>query len=301
MIFLALLPLSFGLALYTIIFGKAYTNDNASILRNAFLETVLLTSTYLVAITELLSLFNALSTTWLIIAWALPAALAAFYSYFRRRVAITKTLSVMRQSLNTWMSWIICGFTLISFGIALLYPTNNYDSLTYHMARVAHWAQNHSIDHYQTHIIRQLVFPPFAEWVILHLQILTSSDLWANTVQLFFFAACILNASLIAAEFGATYKQQWICAFCACLVPMAVIQSNTTQNDLVVAFFVMSFALITIRTIRTPSLSSVIFAGIALGLAWLTKGTAYLFTLGFCLWYIIALVVMLIKKTGSAP
>ena len=47
------------------------------------------------------------------------------------------------------------------------------------MSRVMHWAQNGSIDHYVTNDVRQLVFPPCPEFVILQFYLLMQSDLFA--------------------------------------------------------------------------------------------------------------------------
>ena len=71
------------------------------------------------------------------------------------------------------------------------------------MSRVVHWQQNHSIARYPTHILRQLVLPPGAEVAILHLQILSDSDRFANLVQWFSVAAGLCGVSLIAKELRA--------------------------------------------------------------------------------------------------
>lgn len=44
---------------------------------------------------------------------------------------------------------------------------------TYHMSRVAHWAQNRNVEHYPTPIVRQLFQPPWAEFAILQSYVLT--------------------------------------------------------------------------------------------------------------------------------
>ena len=176
--------------------------------------------------------------------------------------------------------------------------------MTYHMARVAHWEQNQSIAHYQTHIIRQLVLAPLAEWIILHLQILSGTDILANSVQLFFFAGCMVNVSLITKEFGGTYRQQLLSILFTCMIPMAIIQSNTTQNDIVGAYFATAFVFLSIRALKAPGFSLFFLTGAALGLALLTKGTAYFIALPFCAWMLILLlknfrapVRQLIRKT----
>jgi hypothetical protein len=55
--------------------------------------------------------------------------------------------------------------------------------MSYHLARVAHWGQNHTVAFYPTHIVRQLYQPPWAEYAMLHLYILAGGDRLANLVQ----------------------------------------------------------------------------------------------------------------------
>lgn len=60
-------------------------------------------------------------------------------------------------------------------------------------------------------------------------------------------------------------------------IPMAILQSTSTQNDLVVTSFLMAFALFMLRLWKNFSVANILFASLALGLALLTKGTSYIY------------------------
>lgn len=289
---LALLPLLFLMALFLVIYSKLPPQGTYSNIRLGFLYAVLSTGLYGVAITELLSLFSLLSFKWLLLTWGLPGIVILFF-FIRQQNAATLIKEIGRSLASairgSWILMVVAFFLAVSLGLALAYPPNNYDSITYHMARVAHWEQNQSIAFYPTHVIRQLVLSPMAEWIILHFQILTGSDRLANAVQLFFFGGCMINVSLLVKILGGTRRQQLLGILFTCMIPMAVIQSNTTQNDIVVAYFITAFVFLAIRCLQLPVLLHFLFAGTALGLAFLTKGTAYLFTLPFCLWMVVLL------------
>jgi len=96
--------------------------------------------------------------------------------------------------------------------IALLAPPNTFDSMTYHMSRVAHWAHQGSVAPYPTHIVRQITAPPLAEFAILQLQLLSGGDRLANLVQFFALCGCVLNVSLIAARLRAGPRGQILAA-----------------------------------------------------------------------------------------
>lgn len=56
--------------------------------------------------------------------------------------------------------------------LALVTTPNNWDSMTYHLPRIAYWAQNRSVEHYATNSVRQISSPVLAEFVNLHVYIL---------------------------------------------------------------------------------------------------------------------------------
>jgi hypothetical protein len=170
-------------------------------------------------------------------------------------------------------------FILIAtFAAAILYPPNNWDSMTYHMARVANWISNKSVSFYPTAITRQNYQMPLAEFAIMHLQILTGCDLYANLVQWMSFLVLILLGFLIAGEFGLTNRQQLISAIIIATLPMAILQASSTQNDLVVSSFLMCFCLFMVRLRVALSAENLLFAAISFGLALFTKGTAFVYS-----------------------
>ncbi|MCL2930746.1 MAG: hypothetical protein MGG11_00090 [Trichodesmium sp. MAG_R03] len=107
--------------------------------------------------------------------------------------------------------------------IAMVAPPNNWDSMTYHMSRVVHWMQNQSVAHYPTYNLPQLFHPPFAEFTITHLQILSGGDIFANLVK-WLSALSIIGVSLIAKQLGAKEQGQvFAVVFCATL-PMGILK-----------------------------------------------------------------------------
>src|SRR5438067_1370320 len=53
------------------------------------------------------------------------------------------------------------GALILVLGVtAAIFPTTNWDSLTYHLPRVLHWIQEQSVEHYPTNNTRQIEFPP---------------------------------------------------------------------------------------------------------------------------------------------
>jgi hypothetical protein len=135
--------------------------------------------------------------------------------------------------------WIVLGPLAILFALAavsaLAYLPNNWDSMTYHLARVAHWIQHRSVEPYPTGIARQNVLTPGAEYLLLVLQSIGGTDRLAALVQLGAWVALVGATVPLARSFGATRGVTHLGALVVGAAPMAVLQASSTQNDLVAA------------------------------------------------------------------
>lgn len=177
---------------------------------------------------------------------------------------------------------LLSGYLAILLAVALVSPPNNVDSLQYHMARVAHWIQNNSLAFYATQFEHQLYNPPGAEILILTLQALFGSDRLANLVQWLAFVGALVGVSGISRALGAGKHARLAGIGLAAVVPMAVLQATSTQNDLVGAFWLLAFAyFVVLGQLRSLTTAECIATGLALGMGILTKSTLYVYGLPF--------------------
>lgn len=211
------------------------------------------------------------------------------------------TLSIFGTigSLGAWLPLLVTmSFVVAIVGLtAIVSPPNNGDSLIYHLARVVHWIQNCSVAHYPTNILHQLCSNPWSEFVIANFQILSGGDRFANLAQTFSWIGCMIGGSMIASELGATKNGQILSSIIIATIPMAILQASSTQNDLVVSYWLVCFVYCCLRLIKQNRESSkelIVLSGATLGLALLTKGTAYLFAAPFVIW----LTSSLIRRCG---
>ena len=256
-------------------------------LRESVIRSYLLLMGFIAALIESLSLFNMITRSWVVVGWILLAVilLGFIFKTLQTRNFTFSDLSVKdhlsrikNRSSFEMITWISIGLILvITLGIALLSPPNNYDFMTYHMSRVSNWIQNQSIKYYTTSIPRQNYSMPFAEYAILNLQLISRSDRFANLVQWISFPMILLMIMEIAAYLKISRRGQLVSVLFAATMPMALLQSTSTQNDLLTAFFCLSFTFFLLRAIRQNDWKVVLFAGLSLGLALYTKGTAYLY------------------------
>lgn len=245
----------------------------------------------LTAMTELLSLAGMLSLWPLTGAWALLIVVVAVACLVRRRRAAAGP----RDEPSPWTRREVLALScvvVIAAGTgltALLAPPNTWDSMTYHMSRAAHWAQNRSVAHYPTHVTRQICYPPGAEYILTHLLILSGGDRLVNLVQWLAMLGSLVGVSLIAGHLGEGRPGRVFATVIAATIPMGILQASSTQNDYVLAFWIVCSVQFVLDATRAGgSRADVLLLGGSVGLAVLTKGTAYLFLPPFAVWFLLA-------------
>jgi hypothetical protein len=254
-------------------------------LRRGFLRAVVLCGVYMVGVNEILSLINGITVVGLAVVWAIPACICLGWFAADKRHGRS-------WQLPAWTlpaSWIdrlllacIIGILILTAVVAWFAPVQTYDSLNYHMSRVAHWAQNHSLRPFATGIEKQNYMSPGAEIAVLQAYVLAQGDRFANFVEWFAMVVSLIGASLIAKQLGAGEVGQLLAAVFAATLPMGIAQASSTMTDYVVAMWLVCVAMESLALASRASdkfgLSSAIMAA---GLAILTKPTAFTYLLPF--------------------
>ncbi len=266
--------------------------------REALAMALVAWALYAVVVTELLSLGvghdltaaarGHLTQGWLLIAWGLAATVGGWLVWRKRAVA-ADALRDARQLWDEGDVWlrfgvVACAVIASLVGlVALVAAPNNWDSMTYHLMRVEQWVRLGGVAHYATHYEPQVYQPPGAEMLVAQGRVLTGGDRYTAAVQWVAFAASLPLASLAAARLGAGRLGQVLAALLVATMPMALMQASSTQNDLVLALWLLvaaTFALaIDEDAEKRLLLTRTLFAAAALALAVLTKGTALVFGL----------------------
>lgn len=276
-------------------------------LRIAFCKAFITTGLLIAFGTELLSTFNGITQPHVFVFWLLSAMAVCALLAWRLTGRNTGTSSnnktdsnvaSLRTHLQTRLQVgvdalreqkllaVITALILLgTFITAICAAPNNYDSLTYHMARVPHWIQQQNVEFHATNNGRQNMFSPFSEYVILHAQLLSGSDRFANIGQWVSLLISMTAGSLIIKQFGHGARVQIFAAFLIVTIPMAILQASSTQNDLVTGALCLSFAVFLFRSLNHKRTEDLFFCGAALGLALFAKSTSWLFccAIGVCL------------------
>lgn len=253
-------------------------------------------------ITELLSIFKAITIIGLSIFWGgiffITLGIMTRISDGKigkviiAEIRETQTyLLSMPKGLLATLVFILMSMLVLGL-IAFVAAPNTWDSMTYHLSRVMHWEQNQSLAFYPTSISRQLHLGPMAEMAILNFQILAGNDHLVNFVQYFAMVGGVVGISLMAYLLGGNAHAQIFASLATITLPMGILQSTSTQNDYVVALWLVCFVVFILKQLQMdkPSWVLMLFAGASLGLAILTKVTVLFFGFPFGLWFAVALI-----------
>lgn len=239
-----------------------------------------------IVLTEALGAARLLTYGWLAAAWsvcALSLGIACVRLAPRPKAALLTAAG--RSPGPVGLALAAASILLATGFVAWSAPPTNVDSMVYHLPRVDRWAAQASVEHFATHVRRQLWQPPAAEYFLLHLRILSGADRLYQLLQWLAALGCALGVSLIAARLGGSPRTQAFAALVCVTLPSGVLQSTTTQNDWVVSFWLVCLVerVLAIRAGGArPADPWLVGAG--LGLACLTKGTAYVYAVPLVSW-----------------
>jgi hypothetical protein len=221
------------------------------------------------AVTWVLSPFDAVTLTGLTAAEGvlLIGALGVWWARGRPGVhlaaARAELQSITRDRVTVLFLAVLAVALLYELVLAVTVPPNNWDSLTYHLARVAAWHQSHGI-HWIANAPtgRMNEFQPLAEQEILFLFVA------AGSTAVFALPQYVAQLTIILAVYGAARRLGYDAKGAAraaalfAMLSLIALESTTAQNDLVAA----SFPIVTAYLLLGRRGTEDVLAGVAFAL-----------------------------------
>lgn len=261
--------------------------------RMAVIEAAVIWAGYLIVCTEVLSLFQAITRLALGIVWSAPILAGIIWTWLRLSHHKVLRLPIVYHR-DTWggaiLDFLVFLILLITAIVAFVSPPNSNNAMIYRMSRVAHWAQEQSLDHYATEIEPQNSNAPGAEIIQLNFYVLSGSDRSANMVAWLAFAGSVAAAASLAEVLGAKNNGQRMAAIFGATLPVAITQATSAMSDMVVTFWTLSSILMLLYYARKAQKSTILLlSALAAALAVLTKATALIFLWPFALYAVVIL------------
>jgi hypothetical protein len=148
--------------------------------------------------------------------------------------------------------------------LAFFTPANDWDALTYHLARAAFWKQEQGVVFIDDVADSRLnVNPPNAEIGQLATMLLSGSDRYAALPQLLSYGALVLCVAGLARRIGLGTAEATFGALAFATLPVVALQATGALNDLVVSSFLAAAVLFALGAGVAP----LALFGLALALA----------------------------------
>jgi hypothetical protein len=255
--------------------------------RSSALGAAVCWGTFLALITEILSVPRWITRPGLSLAWFGFVLVSFGYGWTLHRSASSRgefkgtderESNAKPLAKIDWLLLSGMGLIVGLVGItAILSAPNTWDAMAYHMSRVVQWMTNRDVNLYPTFYSAQLFLSPWAEYAILHLDVLFGGDRLVNLVEFASMAGTLVGVSVIAERLGASKRGQLLAALACATLPEGVLEASGAMNTYVGAFWIVVTVYYLLRWNERQSLNMGLAIGAAMGLAILTKGTAYLF------------------------
>lgn len=199
------------------------------------IDTVVAWNIWSFLLVELLSQLHALNRFGILCGWGSLDIGLVIVVWLKRKSIIA---GLIRQKCDgdigkgKWWNLLPIFLALVVLGLAIGTVPYNWDSMTYHLPRIAYWAQNETVEHYAVEDVRQLSSPVLAEFVNVQVYILSGcKDQLLNLLQA---GSYILNAFLvleIARKIGCKEKFALLGTLLFMTMPIAFGEALTTQVD----------------------------------------------------------------------
>jgi glycosyl transferase family 87 len=158
---------------------------------------------------------------------------------------------------------LVLGYELV---LVLTVPPNNWDALTYHLARVAWWVQFHGIHWIPNAPSDRLnEFQPVAEQELLFLFVATGKGALFAVPQYVAELAILVSVYGAARRLGFDPRLAACSAFLLATFSLVALQATTAQNDLVAASFPAAATCLALGNRRAEMALAGLAAGIGLG------------------------------------
>jgi hypothetical protein len=204
-------------------------------------------------------------------------------------------LSLFEKLILTPLITTVVLISIRNLAVIIFSAPNNWDSMTYHLARVAYYIQYNNLGMYDANYWAQVTHPTVSPLLLLFTYLVSGrNENLTQLVQFISYWISILSIYEISWRIGKNKKQSLFAAAISALLVNWIMESTTTQNDLMLTAFigVIVFSLFAYNSLHEKRY--LVFAAIGIGLSIGVKETAFIPLL--CVAFIVLYIFLRNKK-----
>lgn len=268
---------------------------------NSYIEACCIWMLFLFALTEGLSVFHAVRFMTVFVAWAaLDMILVVLGVIQWKKSGLGTRMIGLKSGISSLRGYSYYGIVVLTgmvvLALALFTTPNNWDSMTYHLSRIAYWTQNRSVEHYATNCLREIASPVLAEFVNLHVYIMCrGSDMLFNLLQVASYLTCTVLVGAIARKLGCNKLFQFVSMLLYMSMPIAFAEALTTQVDNFATVWLLFYVYVLLDLVEqreslecnAQTFSKVCTLGLCVAWGYLTKPSVCFGMVIFAIWLLI--------------
>lgn len=254
------------------------------------------------SMTEILSVFCIINIISLRVSWGLINIILLFIGVLKkRRQKIEIHINISKRSILQYAVVFVWGiFVVYMVRLALNTIPYNWDSMTYHLARIVHWVQNGSVKYYATSIDRQVASPIGAAYVILQVYVLSGyRDNFVNLLQCMAFLTNGVFVYFIARKLGCLKQYSILAVILFYTMPIAFGEALSTQVDNFSTLWMLSTVYVLIDLLHKDrklmlekvTFERVIVLSLCVAFGYLTKPSVGVGLLLFAVWLLVICII----------
>jgi len=296
-----LLIVSVALILASSYFIAAFFQSKRA--ENTFLFWILVAASQVILSFEVLSILKSINTTSFLITNIIVFAGLFFIWNLKNNpvlqsgwvvALITKIKDALkRDKILFYLALFFIFSAVASLFLAIYAPVNQWDC--YQVTRAAYWIQHQTLAHFETSSVRQVMFPVNSELFTLLPMMFLRKEIFLQVSQyLAGFAGIFVIYNFLSYLKFSTRRILWT-IFVFASLPAIIILFSSTQDHLVLAFFLFASLYLFIYGVFENEKKSLIFSALALGISIGTKSSVFFFLPALALAYLL----ISIKKHGK--
>lgn len=253
---------------------------------------------------ELSSMFGLLNTVTALLFWGILCLGLGFY-YIKTRLlhrlaAYGKSNYNLSGCLREHKAQLICLFVFFALVclLSILRSQNLIDNLYHRLSKIMHWIQNGEAGYFVTVTPGEIMYSDLTEYMNAQILLLKGPDRLLNLVQSGAYLCSGVFIYGIARKLGAARKFAFLSVWIFALTPMVIVETLTTQTDVVAGTYLLSFVYLLLDYIHADKLlmdrrgvQSAVCLSASAGFGYLAKPTVCFAMVFFFLWMCVVRIV----------
>lgn len=195
----------------------------------------------------------------------------------REAFSFIRDLSGFEKVILAPTAMTVLALGMLNITVILFTAPHNWDSMSYHLARVAYYLQNNSLGYFDANYWAQVVHPKNASILLIYTYLVSfRNENFTQLVQFASYWVAVCSVYGISRKIGFNKAQSLFAALVSALLTEWLMQATTTQNDMLQAAYLGAIVYFLFAFKESQNHKYIFLTSLAMGLSIGTKASSLL-------------------------